>query len=292
VVDKSVAEPPILSPTVGRRWLAQEIRRLREVAGLTQGDLAKRLRCNPSKITHIENMRNPVNGPDLEVMLSFLDVPAGRVDWYLRVCDLSREKGWWDGNEAIPGWFSLYVGLEWGASRIHSWDMGYVPGLFQTPDYVESILRYNGPDALVRSQVDARLRRQEALHRKTDPLKVHAILDDAVIRRPMGDIKVMRAQLHHLIALSELPNVTIQVMPFGNPDHRGHLGSFKWLGFPEESDPGVVYTENQIGGLFLEKPAELRVFTAGFAELCVQAMDPRDSVMLITKRAKESRWTL
>jgi transcriptional regulator with XRE-family HTH domain len=289
VVEEPTANLPMLSPTVGRRWLAQEVRRLREAAGLKQADLARRLRCNPTKIAHIESMRNPMNGPDLEIMLPFLDVPAERIDWYLRVCDLSKEKGWWDGNQAIPSWFSLYVGLEWGASDIHCWDMGYVTGLFQTTDYIEAMLRFSGPDDLVRSQVDTRLRRQEALHRKDNPLRVHAILDEAVLRRPVGDIQIMRAQLQRLAMLSELPNITIQVMPFGTPGHRGHLGSFKWLGFPQQGDPGAVYLENQIGGLFLEKPEELEVFTADFAELTAQAMASKDSTALIAKRAKEFR---
>ncbi|MBP2320883.1 transcriptional regulator with XRE-family HTH domain [Kibdelosporangium banguiense] len=285
----SAAQPPMLSPTVGRRWLAQEIRRLREAAGLTQSDLAKRLRCNATKIVHIETMRNPMNGPDLEVLLPFLGVPDERVDWYLQVCDLSKQKGWWDGNQAIPGWFSLYVGLEWGAREVLSWDMGYVPGLLQSKTYIEEMLRYTGSDEAVLSKVDARLRRQEALHRKTDPLRVHAIIDEAVLRRVIGDVQTMRVQLRHLAALTELPNVTVQVMPFANSGHRGSLGSFRWLGFPQKGDPGAVYLENQNGGLFLEKPEELSLFLKDFADLAAQAITPEDSFTFIAKRAKDFR---
>ncbi|GAA3460547.1 helix-turn-helix domain-containing protein [Saccharothrix longispora] len=274
-------DPPMLSPTVGRRWLAQEIRRLREAAGLKQTDVAKRLRCNPTKITHLESMRTPVGGPDLEVLLPFLGVPVERVEWYLRVCDLAREKGWWDGDRSIPDWFSLYVGLEAGASEIRCWDTGYVTGLFQTAAYATALL--DNPGA-----VEARLRRQEAL-RRDDPLVVHAILDEAVLCRRIGDAGVMRGQLDHLGALAEMPDVTIQVMPFDAAGHRGHLGSFKWLGFPQEDDPGAVYLENQFGGWFLEKPEELAIFQADFADLVERALPEEDSAALIARRAEELR---
>jgi transcriptional regulator with XRE-family HTH domain len=272
-------EAPVLSPTVGRRWLAQEIRRLREAAGLKQSDVARRLRCNPTKITHLESMRSPVSGPDLEVLLPFLGVPEERIGWYLRVCDTARERGWWDGDQSIPDWFSLYVGLEAGASEIKCWDTGYVTGLFQTTGYALMMLEEEA--------VRARLRRQKALQREDNPLVVHAILDEAVLLRQVGDVRTMLSQLDHLVTLGRRPNITIQVMPFGAAGHRGHLGSFKWLGFPLDDDPGAVYLENQWGGLFLEKPEELAVFHADFADLAERALSPEDSTALLTKRARQ-----
>lgn len=273
------AEPPMLSPTVGRRWLAQEIRRLREGAGLKQSDVAERLRCRAAKIAHIESMRNSVSGPDLEAMLPYLGVPPERIDWYLRVCDMSKEKGWWDGDQSIPSWFSLYVGLEAGAAEIKCWDTGYVTGLFQTTGYALMMLDEQA--------VRARLRRQQALHREDNPLVVHAILDEAVLLRQVGDVRTMLSQLDHLVTLGRRPNITIQVMPFGTAGHRGHLGSFKWLGFPLDDDPGAVYLENQWGGLFLEKPEELSVFHADFADLAERALSPEDSTALLAKRARQ-----
>jgi len=274
------ADPPMLSPTVGRRWLAQEIRRLREAAGFKQSDVAKRLRCNPTKITHIETMRNPINGPDLEVMLPFFGVPADQIDWYLQVCDLSKTKGWWDGDQAIPSWFSLYVGLEWGASEIRWWDMGFVYGMLQTRGYAEAVLQ----DL---NAVDSRLHRQKALYRDTSPLRVHAIFDESVLLRQVGDAETMREQLKHLVALSKLATITIQVMPLSTGAHRSHLGSYHWLGFPQDGDPGAVYVENQLGGQFLEKPEELAVFAADFAELTKLALSAKESVALIAQRAEE-----
>ncbi|WP_253770772.1 helix-turn-helix domain-containing protein [Goodfellowiella coeruleoviolacea] len=279
----------MLSPTVGRRWLAQELRRLREAAGYKQADVAKRLRCNSTRIAHLESMRTLPSGPDLEVVLPYFGVPKERVEWYLQVCDLSRKKGWWDGNQAIPKWFSFYVGLEWGASEIHSWDTSLVQGLLQTRGYAEVIIRDGAtvPEEVIQEQVQTRLRRQEALQRKENPLTLHAIMDEAALRRRVGNAEIMREQLQHLVTLNSHPRITIQVMPFEAGQHRGQLGSFKWLGFPQDGDDGLVYLENQHGGLYLEEPEELATFAADFAELRKRALSPKASVALIAKIVKE-----
>ncbi|WP_207954277.1 helix-turn-helix domain-containing protein [Saccharopolyspora elongata] len=286
--DSEALGPHTISPTVGRRWLAQEIKRLREAAGLKQSDVAKRLRCNPAKIAHIESMRNAVSGPDLEVMLPFLGVPPERVDWHLQLADLAKGKGWWDGNRAIPDWFSLYIGLEWGASEIHEWDLGFVPGLLQTRAYTEALINAGSrvSDVQQRQQVEARLQRQGALHRDTDALKLHAIVDESVLHRTMGDDLILRDQIAHLAAMSEHPQVTLQIMPFHAGPHRGHLGSFHWLGFPRADDPGVVYVENQKGGLYLEEPEEITDFRADFDRLAQTALPAEDSRNLLEKLVK------
>ncbi|WP_049887668.1 helix-turn-helix domain-containing protein [Saccharopolyspora spinosa] len=281
---------PTISPTVGRRWLAQEVRRLREAAGLKQSEVAKRLRCNPSKIGHMESMRNTISGPDLEVMLSFLGVPPERIDWYLHLADVAMEKGWWDGNRAIPDWFSLYIGLEWGASEIHEWDLGYVPGLLQTRSYAAAVIR-DGLTATERhfeEQTELRLHRQTALDRAEYPLKLHAIVDEAALRRRVGSTQVMREQLEFLVTVSRHRQVTLQVIPFEAGPHRGQLGSFQWLGFPRPDDPGVVYVENQKGGLYLEESHEVTGFHQEFAQLEQRALSPAESTKFLTKLVEDT----
>ncbi|MGI8307360.1 helix-turn-helix domain-containing protein [Saccharopolyspora hattusasensis] len=286
--DAEAPSPQTISPTVGRRWLAQEIKRLREAAGLKQSDVAKRLRCNHAKIAHIESMRNAVSGPDLEVMLPFLGVPSERVDWYLQLADIAKEKGWWDGNRAIPEWFSLYIGLEWGASEIHEWDLGYVPGLLQTRAYSEALITAGSrvSNAQQRQQIEARLQRQDALHRDTGTLKLHAIVDESVFHRRMGSDFILKDQIAHLIAMSEHPQVTLQIMPFHAGPHRGQLGSYSWLGFPRADDPGVLYLENQKGGLYLEESEEITDFRADFDRLAQTALPAEDSCNLLEKLVK------
>ena len=290
VTGTASSEATTISPTVGRRWLAQEIRRLREEAGLKQSDLAKRLRCGAPKIAHIESMRNPVNGPDLEVLLPFLGVPADRIDWYLRLADLAQEKGWWDGNRAVPSWFSLYIGLEWGASELHEWDMGFIPGLLQTPAYAEALLALDASDAgtPLDERIGARLQRQSALHREREPLLLHAIVDESAMHRAVGGEAVMREQMEHLIEMSEHPRVALQLMPFQAGPHRGQLGSFHVLRFPRDGDPGVVYLENQRGGLYLEEDDEVASFATEFGDLRNRALSQDDSAEFLVQRMKRS----
>ncbi|GAB3549511.1 transcriptional regulator with XRE-family HTH domain [Actinopolyspora lacussalsi] len=283
------AIPEPISPTVGRRWLSQEVRRLREEAGLKQSDVAKRLRCNAAKIAHMESMRNTISGPDLEVMLTLFEVPDERVAWYLRLAELAKEKGWWDANRAVPDWFSIYVGLEWGADRIREWELGYPPGILQTRSYIEALVRgEDGPfEVGIRELVEARLRRQEALWRSEDPLWMHAVIDEAALRRQVGDTEVMREQLHYLAEAGQWENVTVQVMPFAVGPHRGHLGSFQWLGFPRVGDPGVVYLENQRGGIYLEEVDEVAMFNGVFESLAEQALSPAESADFLAELVKE-----
>jgi transcriptional regulator with XRE-family HTH domain len=283
-------EAPTISPTVGRRWLAQEVRRLREAAGLKQSEIAKRLRCNPSKIGHMETMRNPISGPDLEVMLPFLGVPPERIDWYLQLADVAMEKGWWDGNQAIPEWFSLYIGLEWGASEIHEWDLGYVPGLLQTRSYAAAVIRegIRATERHFEEQTDLRMQRQTALDRTEHPLRLHTIVDEAALHRRVGGTSVMHEQLEFLADANRNPQITLQVIPFAAGTHRGQLGSFQWLGFPRQDDPGVVYVENQKGGLYLEESVEIAGFHEEFRQLEQRALSPADTTKFLIELAEEA----
>ncbi|MGP4019924.1 DUF5753 domain-containing protein [Saccharopolyspora sp. 5N708] len=130
-------------------------------------------------------------------------------------------------------------------------------------------------------QVDARLQRQSALHREAAALSLHAIVDESVLQRTQGDGAVLNEQLKHLIEMCDHPQVTFQVMPFNTGPGRGHLGSFKWLGFPRPNDPGVVYVENQLGGLYLEEPEEIEQFNADFNHLSAEALSTHDSKGLL-----------
>lgn len=289
VSGSEMSDLPTMSPTVGRRWLAQELRRLREAAGLKQADVAGRLRCKTAKVGHIESMRNPISGPDLEVVLPFLGVPADRVDWYLRLADLAQEKGWWDGHRAVPSWFSLYIGLEWGASEVHEWHLGYVPGLLQTREYASAVIRsgIEASEQHFQEQTELRLQRQQSLWRDEAPLRLHAIIDEAVLHRVVGNPEIMREQLDQLARAGQSSHVVLQVVPFGAGLHGGQLGSFQWLSFPREEDLGVVYMESQLGGLYLEDASEVATFRAEFEKLQQLALSHEDSRRFIAEMARE-----
>jgi transcriptional regulator with XRE-family HTH domain len=279
------------SPTVWRRWLAFELVRLRQRAGLEQKDVAKALRCSIGKVSYYETAERPVVVRDLdEVLLPLYGVPEERWPVYLQAARDSRQKGWWERYDpaTLPGWFSLFVGLEQGASRIRVYESLVVPGLLQTRGYAEAVSRSGTAERTeqeVARHVELRLARQAVLDREPDPLRLWVVLDEAVLRREVGGPAVMAEQLDHLGELARRPRVTVQVMPFGGGAYPGLNGSYQVLEFPWPSDPGLAYVEHRAGSLYLEEPREIRAHSAAFERTCAVALSPRRSLTLIADAA-------
>jgi len=282
------------SPTVWRRWLALELTRLRHETGLDQKQVAKALRCTVGKVSYYETAERPVVLRDLdEVLLALYNVPQHRWPAYLQACRDSRQKGWWEsyGSDTLPDWFSLFVGLEQGASQLHIYEAQLVPGLLQTRQYADAVTR-RGTVERTETQIDQlvemRLTRQAVLHREPDPLRLWAVLDEAVLRRVVGSPAIMRDQLRHLATMAQHPKITVQVVPYVNGAHPGMAaGPFKILGFPWPADPGVVYLEHRGGGLYLEQPYEIEMHTVAFEHLRVLALPPEESSIMIQNAAEE-----
>ncbi len=275
------------SPTAWRRWLAFELVRLRQRSGLEQRDVAKALRCSIGKVSYYETAERPVVVRDLdEVLLPLYGVPEERWPLYLQAARDSRQKGWWERYDptTLPGWFSLFVGLEQGASRIRQYEAQLVPGLLQTHAYAEAVSRGGTAERTeeeIERHVELRLARQAVLHRDPDPLRLWVVLDEAVLRRVVGGPAVMAEQLRHLAAMAERPRVTVQVMPFSGGAYPGLNGGYQVLEFPWPSDPGLAYVEHRAGSLYLEEPREIRAHSAAFEHTCAVALSPRQSLTLI-----------
>jgi transcriptional regulator with XRE-family HTH domain len=288
----ALARPPDRPspPTVWRRWLAFELRRLREEAGLTQRQAAQECRWATARVGYIENVQQALIEDDLEKLLTLYRVPPDRWGAYIAAA-AEPDRGWWErsGDRTIPEWLSLYVGLEQGASRIRSFEATVVPGLLQTADYAAAVLRGDfvpRTSAQVDELVDLRLRRQALLTGRA-PVNMWAILDEAALRRSAHGGGVMAAQLEHLAAMAERPNVTVQVLPFSTGVNSYTFGPFKLLGFPWPTDPGVVYVEHRDGAVYLEEPHEVTAHALVFQHLSVWALPPAESVALIRDAAKE-----
>src|SRR5579859_3272333 len=246
------------SPTVRRRRLGLELRRLREAAGITIEAVAERLECSSSKISRIETGHSGATPRDVRDMLAVYGVSGSAAEDLVQVAREARQKGWWHLYGTVLT--SAYVGLEAAASTISQYEAQVIPGLLQVPEYARTMICKARPD-ITDSEVDRRVRvrmARQSLVTQDDPLYLAVVLDEAVFHRLVGGLAVMRRQLDHLLTMSKRSNVTLQVLPFAVGAHAGMDGSFAILGYEDPADPDVVFAENAAGGLFLEKEDELR----------------------------------
>lgn len=273
------------SPTVRRRRLAAELRRLRETAQLTIEDVAEKLHCSGSKISRIETEHVGVSPRDTRELLKLYGVPGDELEALVQLSKEARRKGWWHAyQEAFTG---AFVGLEAEASSLRAYQALLVPGLLQTTDYMWAVMHAARPEATqaqIDKRVKARLARQQLLA-EPDPPRYWAVIDEAVLCRTVGGRRVMHEQLNQLVHRATLPHVTIQVLPFVAGAHAGMEGPFLILGFPEQADPDVVYVDNTTAGFYLEEPAEILRYTLMFDHLRAAALSPDESLARIAEAA-------
>jgi transcriptional regulator with XRE-family HTH domain len=280
-----------IGPTVRRRRLGSELRRLREAHSFKLEDAAERLGLAPSTLSRIETGKAPTRTAYLTTMLDMYGVVDPRQRQLL--IDMARDghrKGWWAVYEdVLPTGFDIYVGLEAEAAALRVFEDQVVHGLLQTEAYariVMSAVRTQQSARQIDRAVELRVQRQEALTRE-DPLKLWLILNEAVIRRAVGGADVMGGQLAHLVKASEWPSVTLQVLPLSSGAHPALSGPFCILEFPERTDPDVVYTEGVAGHAYLERDSEVRACAEAFDLLRAAALSPADSAEMISNIAEE-----
>jgi transcriptional regulator with XRE-family HTH domain len=262
-------------PTVLRIVLGSQLRRLRERRQITCEEAGDAIRASHSKISRMELGRVRFRRRDVADLLKLYGV-AGEQETasMLALADRANEPGWWHSySDILPGWFEVYIGLEEAASRIRSYEVQFVPGLLQTEDYARAVTLLGHPDAPgheVERRVGLRMRRQSLLTGEEAP-HFWAVVDEAVLRRPLGGVRVMREQLRHLIEMTELPNVTLQMVPFDLGGHAAAGGPFSILRFAERDLPDVVYLEQLTSALYLDKRDDVDHYLAVMERLCVSA---------------------
>ena len=278
------------SPTVRRKRLTTELRRLREQAGLTCEDVGQRLECSGTRISRIETGRIGARPGDVRELLEIYGVTGAGADALVQLARDARRKGWWHAyGRALPPWFEAYVGLEADAVRLRDFQPMVVPGLLQTEDYARAVLRgapQAGPGADIGRQVALRMQRQAILDQASPP-QAQVVLGESVLRAQVGSPAVMRAQLRRLASLAGRPNLTIQVLSLRTAAHVQPVSPFTMLEFADPADVTVVYLEHLTGSLFLEDADEVRRYRAVFDHLCVEALGPGQSADLITRAADE-----
>jgi transcriptional regulator with XRE-family HTH domain len=278
------------SPTVRRKRLGIELRRLREQAGLTCEDVGQRLDCSGTRISRIETGRISVKPGDVREMLEIYGVSSAEADSLAQLARDARRKGWWHTyGKMLPTWFEAYIGLEAEAVRLRDFQSMVVPGLLQTEDYARGVLRTApgaGSAENIDRQVALRVQRQSVLAQASPP-DLWVVLSESVLRVQVGGAAVMRAQLRHLIDIAGRSTVTLQVLPFTTAAHVQPISPFTILEFPDAADPTVVYLEHLTGGIFLESQEEVRRYTVIFDHLRAEALGTAQSIDLIGRLAAE-----
>ncbi|CAO5248914.1 helix-turn-helix domain-containing protein [Frankia sp. AgKG'84/4] len=276
-------------PIVRRVVLGTQLRRLREAQGISRAEAGYNIRASDSKISRMELGRVSFKKRDVADLLTLYGV-ADEKDRspLLELAREANEPGWWQGfADVVPGWFQPYLGLEEAAILIRTYEIQFIPGLLQTEAYARAVMaggRHPGGADIIERRVQSRMSRQAVLDRP-DPPKLWAIIDEAALRRSVAAPAVMRAQLEHLIAMNENPNITIQVTPLHIGAHPAEGGAFSILRFGEPDIADVVYLEHLTGAIYLDKPEDLTRYMLAMDNLTLRSTAPGDTAKAIEETA-------
>jgi transcriptional regulator with XRE-family HTH domain len=284
-VVRRLSTVPSGGPTVPRRLLGAQLRRLREERGITLEDAGDVIRASGSKMSRLETGRVGFKDRDISDLLTFYEVTDDQQrSALLELARNASAHGWWhDYSDVLPAWFEAYVGLEEAATSIRTYEIQFVPGLLQTEDYARAVTllgHHGAPAAEIEQRVGLRMARQVLLA-EPRPMHLWAVLDEAVLRRPAGRPGVMRRQLQHLLEAADRPNVTIQVIPFAAGAHAAAGGPFSILRFAERDLPDVVYLEQLTSALYLDKRETVDHYLAVMERLCLEATPSSSTAKII-----------
>lgn len=274
--------------SVRSRQVANQIRRLREQAQLSCSEVARTLGLSVSKVSRMETGVTGLRAEDVAAMLGLYRVSATKRQQVLDLLHRSDEKGWWQRQAGLPQLWRNLIDFEAKATRIQNFENMIVPGLLQTAEYCRAILHaldHTLSEEEVNQLVPARMARQALLTRHDAPQYL-AVLDENVLRRPVGEEGLMSRQLLHLSGLAERPNVTVRVIPAVVGPYAGWYGPFLIMEFFEE--PSLVHLENHGTGMFLEEHSDLSSYRRVLSDILSKALAPADSLDLIREIGAEA----
>jgi len=268
-----------------------QLRRLREAKGISREEAGYVIRASASKISRLELGRVSFKERDVADLLTLYGLTGEHErEVLLTLVREANKPGWWHNySDVLPSWFQSYVGLEAAASLIRTYEVQFVPGLLQTEDYVRAVTRLGhetAPIEEVERRVRLRIARQQLLTQPGAP-RVWAVMDEAALRRPIGGSEVMRNQVKALLAATELPNVTLQVIPFGFGGHAGAGGAFPIMRFRDEDLPDIVFIEHLTSAIYLDKREDVDEYIAVIERLAVEAAAPDETVERLADLLKE-----
>jgi transcriptional regulator with XRE-family HTH domain len=284
--DPTIGRAPVRAqgPTALRIVVGSQLRRLREARGITAATAGHAIRASPAKISRMELGRVGVKERDVADLLTLYGVTEGHHRKSLLV--LARRAstpGWWHHySDILPSWFETYLGLEQSSTVIRCYEPHLVPGLLQIPQVTRAVIQLGSPDHPaddVERRVALRMTRQKILTQPAAPT-LWAVIEEAALWRLDGH-PVMRAQIQHLIEMTTLPHITLQVIPLYSGPHMAIGGPFTILRFSEPDLPDIVYLEHLTSALYLDKKTDVDHYMMVMDRLCVHAKPPTETTQFL-----------
>ncbi|MFB4311846.1 helix-turn-helix domain-containing protein [Actinomadura sp. GTD37] len=289
---------PERRPTIRERKLAAELRRLRERSTLRLDQVVAELqthgagRWSTPKLSRIETAAQGIKTSDVNQLCAVYGVPPEKREALLALTRTARQRGWWDAYaDTIQTDYAAYIELEAEAKSLRCYNALVLNGLLQTDEYAHEVIRVGlmqfAPPAEVDRRVEIRKTRQGLVKdTASEALRVWSVIDEAALRRIVGSSDIMRRQYAHLLALSEQPNIMLQVLPFEAGAHPAFSGAFSYMEFPEHHMPDVVYIDGLTSALYVEDDAQVHTHLLTFNQLAMAALGADESMELISELAE------
>jgi transcriptional regulator with XRE-family HTH domain len=270
--------------------LGAQLRQLRETRRISREAAGEAIRASHAKISRLELGRVSSKARDIADLLTLYNVTDEQQrKEFLALAQRANEPGWWRSySDAFPSWFEPYLGLEQASSVIRTYDIQFVPALLQTEQSVRTTFQLTRPDSSA-EQLDRRVALQMARrsfltqHRAPD---YWAVVDEAALRRPLGSRGAHRAQIRHLLDMAQLPNITLQVLPFRG-SAQPTTGPFTILRFATPDLPNIVYVEQLTSAVYLDKKRDTDKYLAVMDHLCIEARTSVNTTSLIKEIINE-----
>lgn len=283
--------------TVPRRQLGRYLRDLRNRQHMTVKVAAEELEWSETKIWRIETGQTSLRSHDVDLMCRIYSAPADLTEALKALAKETKARGWWHAyGDVIPENFDIYLGLEEAAASLAWYEPELVPGLLQTEGYARAIISADKADTdaeEIDRRVQLRIERQALIRRSTAPLALRVVLNESILKRPVGGREVMAGQLDALADVAALPNVSLRVVPFSAGLHHGLMtGPFVILRFPangdgSDSEPPTVYVDGYTGDLYLDKSAEIERYAQAFGAIWNAALNETTSTTLIRASVRD-----
>ncbi|MEU6095584.1 helix-turn-helix transcriptional regulator [Streptomyces sp. NPDC047079] len=282
---------PRSAPTVGQVVLGRRLMDLRERAGLKREEAARILRVAPATVRRMETAEVALKIPYLQLLLKAYGVSDEEAEAFVQLAEDANKPGWWQRfHDILPGWFSMYVSLEGAAALIRQYEPHFVPGIMQTEDYAQGVLRsgavgQTSPEDIER-HVALRMQRQALLTREDAP-RIWVVMEETALRRPVVGSQVMRAQIDRLLQITQLPHVTLQVLEFSSGPHPGTYGPFVLFRFAMSELPDMVYSEYLTGAVYLDARNEVSTHLEVMDRMAAQAATAQRTKEILEDLRKE-----